>query len=510
MEGKIRLGAIIITLAILIILLGSSYSLYLNNPTQTHESFKVKHLHLLGDTVPVASNSNSNSNSELESESKTKNNIKNEPLPSDYEKKLRVFDSKQNEKLLPNNGKECEDFVGYSNLAQYASVPPVSPCRNLEADVSKNLQCYRPSSDGDLAFCEQKALTKWENLKLTATCDVDLHYPKLKSNWYNTGLKTVFQYSMRSLQESPSGFNPTTNPSSSCKQMDHRPVFFMLAESRLSQGNVGHEFAGLYSMFLTRRALNISDTDKNVLIVHMDTPSFTDKWQIYSMFSNEPIKVASDLTDGTCYTHTIFPMPWSMSPYWKIHWDALNGCHDHPMFSSFLSQILDHYDALSIPAPSKPRILWVSREDAGTRVIPHLSAIQAWLRPQIDAGLLEFEVVRLADLPFREQVRAARRANILVASNGSGMMLGQFLAHEAVVLEVLWTGGAPPQFRNVLKLAGKVHVGVVARWPVLDYDRGRNVKVINVTMEQLQKGIRAAVGIASGFGKSMYLVDVKK
>ncbi|KAJ1559794.1 hypothetical protein HK405_009312 [Cladochytrium tenue] len=212
------------------------------------------------------------------------------------------------------------------------------------------------------------------------------------------------------------------------------------------------------------------------------------------MFSDEPVRTPADLPRDACYRHAIFSVPPGDSPFWYIHWGAFT-CRNSLVFASFARRILQRFDLLDTPPPTKPTILWVSRRDSGTRIIPYEDEVRAWLQPHVDAGRLELNIVSLqADLPsFRDQIAIARRSNVMVAPNGSGLMHAIYMAEEAIVMEVQWLGGAPEQFRNVAKAAGKLHFAVRSAGPEYNYNTGKKVEYINVTLDALKDGIRAAL-----------------
>ncbi|KAJ3204590.1 hypothetical protein HDU67_009408 [Dinochytrium kinnereticum] len=443
--------------------------------------------------------------------------------PDDREKEEAMDLSRLEQ--LDHDARKCQHIMGYDRLFSYKD--PESMCSSASTAMSdpaispsasttlasqglnpSRFNCFRRlDEDGKESpyadYCTAShAIWLKDQGGLSFSCGLkrDAAISKGEMQWYNTGLGTLFRSILSTDQSSSDVW-------SKCKTVVKEPAYFQITERRETEGNVGHEFAALYSLFLTRRMLGLPDNNTNTHIYHANTDAYNDRWGIFNLFSSRPIKLVKDIPDGTCFTNMIFPISASNSPYWTIHWEDV-ACHRSLLLSSFLSEVLKLYNVHSLPAPTKPRILWVSREDSGTRIIPYEKEIARWLQPTIDRGEIDLTVVQLAKLSFAEQVRLARQHNIMVASNGSGMMLGQFLAEEAMVVEVQWLGRVPPQFRNVLKSAGKLHVSVVSKGPKLEYEPGKAVKMINVSFEQVKEGLRAAVAVASGFGSSKELITL--
>lgn len=187
-----------------------------------------------------------------------------------------------------------------------------------------------------------------------------------------------------------------------------------------------------------------------------------------------------------------------------------------PQTREFANAILSHFGAASVPAPARPQILWISRNDSGTRVVPFEAEMERWVRATY-RGAVGFRSAVLAHLPFSEQLRLARGSNILVGANGAGLWHALFMADEGVVVEVQWRrdqkttaasgGGVPEQFRNIARSVGKVHLAVQASSGPVGYDAGRRAARVEVTEADLRRALRAAIDVAGGFGRGAGLVE---
>ena len=274
-------------------------------------------------------------------------------------------------------------------------------------------------------------------------------------------------------------------------------------ESKDKPGNVAHELMQWHSVFLSRRAEGLSDDDLNNTLIIADTVAdYQDAWGLASVFSSNPFVLARNVPDGTCFDKVLLTMAGGCSPLWTHHWKRDN-CHDMPLIKQYAHAVLKRYDALSIPPPTKPTILWIDRSDVGNRVIQHQDEVISWIGAEFGDRVV-VRKQRMKDLSFREQVHLVRSSNILVGAS-SGLMFALLMADEGVVLELQWVFPTPTEAahsRNVARYAGKLHIMLVGNGEPRDFDAGRRDAEIATNITLLKRSVVSAIDAASSFDLS--------
>lgn len=101
-----------------------------------------------------------------------------------------------------------------------------------------------------------------------------------------------------------------------------RTVLLVVPESRSGNGNLGHEMKALHSIFLTRRALGLTDdAQRKVTIVTVGAfRNYTDGWGLLSVFADTVITRLEDIPTRQCASRVVVAMPSAERPFWERHW----------------------------------------------------------------------------------------------------------------------------------------------------------------------------------------------
>ena len=301
-----------------------------------------------------------------------------------------------------------------------------------------------------------------------------------------------------------------TNPSLLYPSQCARKSAFAMVwvpESKDKPGNVAHELMQWHSVFLSRRAIGLGDDDINNTLIIADTAAdYQDSWGLGSLFSSNPFVLARNIPDGTCFDKVLLTMAGGCSPLWTHHWKRDN-CRDIPLIKQYTHAILKRFDALSIPPPKKPTILWIDRSDVGTRVIQHQDEVISWIRAEYGDRVTVCKQ-RMKDLSFREQVHLVRSSNILIGAS-SGLIFALLLADEGVVVELQFIFSTPTEAahsRNIARYAGKIHIMLLGNGPPRNFDDGRAQAQIETNVTMLKRSVVSAIDAASSFDMSAGLL----
>ena len=143
------------------------------------------------------------------------------------------------------------------------------------------------------------------------------------------------------------------------------------------------------------------------------------------------------------------------------------GCRENPLVVSFRDKIVKHFHHDSIPYPTTPTAIFVSRRPYAhtgfnkstiNRVVLNEKDVEAAVQKQSDKYKIRF--VDFATLSFSDQIKVVHSSNILVGVHGAGLVHSLFLPPNSILIEIRLSGsGSNHRNQNIAHHAGALYYG---------------------------------------------------
>ncbi|EER45027.1 DUF563 domain-containing protein [Histoplasma capsulatum H143] len=274
--------------------------------------------------------------------------------------------------------------------------------------------------------------------------------------WYGTGPRQIFSDFVR--------LDRSEKPS---HKLPHgRRNFSVLIKREDSHYNVFHslmEIVGLSLTLDTMRMAQNRDTTlpfitpeefANTQVIILDDLLDGPYFDLWKLFAKQPTIRLKDISASADINldNIIVPLPGGGSPFWQSHWEPLD-CEQSELLQTFSKRVLNFYNIRddARPVGKSPLVLTFIDRKEKRRLINQDQYIER-LKAKFPA--VEVNVVDLAALPFREQIKLVRHTDILTGVHGAGLTHGMFLPPHSTIAEIL-----PPKlenkgFRNLAKKMG--------------------------------------------------------
>ena len=280
-------------------------------------------------------------------------------------------------------------------------------------------------------------------------------FEQLPSYWYETGPRYIFDKYIRT---DANGDNLPPSPRRSRS-------FSILVKREEKITNLWHSLMEISALYMTLDVLRITqdqatgmafltaedlqDTQVVILDDHPDGP-FYDMW---TLFASKPIVRINELpTNEILDANTlIIPLPGASNPLWQGDW-KVHSCDHSELLRAFSERVLKFYSIDQEPKNlDSPLILtFVDRKEKRRLINKDLYVEK--LRSKFPA--VKIQMVNFATLSFVEQIRIARRTDILVGVHGAGLTHALFQRPGSAVVEIIPHSLAHKGFRNLAKLLG--------------------------------------------------------
>ncbi|MCJ1432474.1 hypothetical protein MMC27_001831 [Xylographa pallens] len=375
------------------------------------------------------------------------------PLPHDYQQ-------------LPDELTFCQERFGLEYLRSLSN----SSINYCEFESRSSLTCFhsQTAENGRVdSFCIGAPASFDGHGK---TFQMDCHFRQLSieestkgiprfeqfpSYWYETGPRYIFNKYIRT-----DGVGDTLPAPEKLSRS-----FSILVKREEKITNLWHSLMEISALYMTldvlqitqdqatRRAFltaeDVQDTQVVILDDHPDGPYY-DMW---TLFASKPIIRINELpTDEILNVNTlIVPLPGASNPLWQGDWKA-HSCDHSKLLRAFSERVLKFYSIDKEPKSlDSPLILTFIDRKEKRRLINKELYIEK-LRSKFPA--VEIQMVDFATLSFVEQIRIARRTDILVGVHGAGLTHELFQRPGSAVVEIIPHSLAHKGFRNLAKLLG--------------------------------------------------------
>jgi protein O-GlcNAc transferase len=341
------------------------------------------------------------------------------------------------------------------------------------ADNRNEIQCYHSRTaeeDRTDSFCVLNSTTvddEWKTFhtqcrprKLT-NAEKARGVPRmdnLSSYWYGTGAGVLMEKWVR--LDDPSEKKTTTAQATALKDVESPPSFLMLVTREGDGSNIWHTFMEVMSATMTLDVLQLaSKAEKPVLSPHearngqiaileeYPQDPFFDLWKIatpnYKLLRRSDLKASSFSN-----TKLILPLAGGGNPFWQGDW-KLYSCGTSTLLHTFLHRVLDFYD-ISHKTERKTRkttITFIDRKEKRHWV--DQEKLLARLRRRYPSA--KIQAVDFAAYSLKDQIRIARKTDVLVGIHGAGLTHSLFLEPGSAVVEILPEGVDFKGFENIAR-----------------------------------------------------------
>jgi protein O-GlcNAc transferase len=325
---------------------------------------------------------------------------------------------------------------------------------------------------------------------------------KLSSYWYGTGAGTMMEKWVRF--DVPSGTGAIVPEPTTPYENEKPPDFLMLITREGDGGNIWHTFMEIMSMTMTLDVLKLPSKGEKpilsgaearngqvvILDEHLEGPFFH-LWKLAT--PNYRILRRSDLkADRFINTKLILPLAGGGNPFWQGDW-KLNSCGPSLLLQTFVRRVLESYD---IPQryehhSRKPTITFIDRKSK-RRLIGQETLLASLKKKYPNANV---QTVDFADHSLEDQIRIARKTDVLVGIHGAGLTHSIFLEPESAVVEIMPEG---VNFKGFENIAGQLNVrhfsaGAYGSRSPEEMDRGWQFNDVVVELGDVVKQVDAAM-----------------
>ncbi|MCJ1381484.1 hypothetical protein MMC17_004595 [Xylographa soralifera] len=280
-------------------------------------------------------------------------------------------------------------------------------------------------------------------------------FEQFPSYWYETGPRYIFNKYIRT------DTTGDTLPAST----KHKRLFSILIKCEEKITNLWHSLMEISALYMTLDVLRVTqdqvtggpfltaedvhDTQIVILDDHPDGPYY-DMW---TLFASKPVIRINKLPTNEILdvNSLIVPLPGASNPLWQGDWKA-HSCNHSELLRAFSQRVLKFYSIdTELKNLDSPLLLTFIDRKEKRRLINKDLYIEK-LRSKFPA--IEIQMVDFAALSFVEQIRIARRTDILVGVHGAGLTHELFLRAGSAVVEIIPHSLAHKGFRNLAKLLG--------------------------------------------------------
>ncbi|KAJ2981389.1 hypothetical protein NQ176_g2048 [Zarea fungicola] len=290
--------------------------------------------------------------------------------------------------------------------------------------------------------CPLREITPEEVARGLPRIPDDLH-----SYWYETGPRQIFD---KSLFLDGGGFR---------KDADRTTILV----KREGSHNLWHSLMEIMALSWSLDLLQMSQNAEGVaylstsqmnstqviIIDDLEPGPYIDLWRI---FAQMPIRRLSELSSDEPPSNVIVPLVGGSNPLWQGDWKELS-CTEAPLLRTFIRRVLDLYKILDADEGSTGADVAVTFVDRkGSRELVDQDAHIEALRKAVPH--MQLEVVDFASMPLAEQIKVARRTDVLVGVHGAGLTHAMFMKPGSVLVEILPIDFTHKGFRNLAQMLG--------------------------------------------------------
>ena len=273
--------------------------------------------------------------------------------------------------------------------------------------------------------------------------------------WYNTGPRILFDKYIKLDTAESIPTDTVTTP--------RKFSVLMSREEKIT--NVWHSLMEIFSLFMTLDVLRTTrdpatgkvffsteDVDSTQVLILDDHPQGP-FWDLLTLFAKKPIIRMSTLSVDTelDVENIVVPLPGASNPFWQGDWEV-HPCDRSDLLHTFSSRILEFYGTpIEQKGDDSPLVLTFIDRKEKRRLKDKESYIKKLTHkyPAIHIDMVDF-----ADFPFADQLKIARRTDILVGVHGAGLTHGMFLPPGSAMVEILPGTLNHKGFRNLAKMLG--------------------------------------------------------
>ncbi|MCJ1295141.1 hypothetical protein MMC34_006702 [Xylographa carneopallida] len=278
------------------------------------------------------------------------------------------------------------------------------------------------------------------------------HFP---SYWYETGPRSIFNNYVKTDDAGGSLLVPSKSS----------PNFSILVKREEKVTNLWHSLMEISALSMTLDVLratqdqatgmafltaeDVHQTQVVILDSHPDGPYY----DLWTLFASKPVIRIDQLptTEVVDVNTLIVPLPGASNPLWQGDWKS-HSCDHSELLRVFSERVLKFYSVDMEPTNlDSPLVLTFIDRKEKRRLINKDLYIEN-LRAKFPA--IDIQMVDFAALSFVEQIRIARRTDILVGVHGAGLTHELFQRPGSAVVEVIPHSLAHKGFRNLAKLLG--------------------------------------------------------
>ncbi|KAJ1438330.1 hypothetical protein B484DRAFT_477201 [Ochromonadaceae sp. CCMP2298] len=262
--------------------------------------------------------------------------------------------------------------------------------------------------------------------------------------------------------------------------------------------NSFHSTADFMNMFLVGRALGLPVQEQQVLLLdkYADGPY---RELIEKAFSPaHPVLRHTHYKGPVLFRRLIFHLE---SPagliFPKVSRPDPLRCYRASLFDAYRRHVLQAFNLLDVQPPPIPSVTLSLRHRSAQKNVGRVMANEQQVVAALQRGnMMDLNVVDTGTMSYGEQLKLARRTNVLVGIHGAGLMLIMFAAEEAVLVEIHPSYRQDRHFRHAARMTGKIYM------PMRSTQRETCVgssDSVTVPIDEFQRTIDGALRIARNF-----------
>jgi protein O-GlcNAc transferase len=383
-------------------------------------------------------------------------------------------------------------------------------------DSASNLTCFHShmASDSRIdTFCiGRSAVFDFTDRKFSLGCNLRALTPNetsasipefsaLRSYWYDTGPRTVFD---KVVKMDANLAVPSTTAN------------YTILIKREGAFNVWHCLMEIWSLTMSLDVLRmviepnedapffVASDAENTQILILDDLENGPYFDLWTLFAKRPVIRLNDISEDTNIENIIVPLPGASNPLWQGDWD-IHACERSELLRTFTHRVLDFYQIDAWAPHSGDLVLtYVDRKES-RRLADHVSYFEE-LKATIPH--VKVQIIDFAAISFKEQLQIIHETDVLVGVHGAGLTHGMFLREGSVMVEILPPDLTHKGFRNLAGVMGHTYLSTHATKPPETNSKDGNWHTEDVFLEKDRFIDLMEVAIKTLYNKGLRNYDV--
>ncbi|ORY59923.1 uncharacterized protein BCR38DRAFT_459950 [Pseudomassariella vexata] len=333
---------------------------------------------------------------------------------------------------------------------------------------------------------------------------------KIKSYWYDTGPRVIFDRYVKLALPSPPEPN-SQEDSESAPSSPTNASHYLILLNREGTDNPWHCLMEIMALSMTIDVLQMirkrdSADAPNTQVIVLDGKEHGPFFDLWSLFAQKPTIRLADVPVGTDMGTLVIPLAGASNP-------------PAGTFSRRVLRNLHVWDADKEQEKDKIVVTFIGRK-AGLRLMDQEKLVAALERQYADSPVrLEVNLVDLAVVPFAQQVQLVHDSDVLAGVHGAGLTHSLWLRELSAVVEILPEGFMHKGFRNLAGALGHDYFSAHGNVPATGTDTdggggGREQRAKedwhneNVSLDEARFFELMDIAIKSRFNSGLHNFDI--